>query len=600
MGDNADPRTGTAAVPDESHLNRRPSSITSLVEPIETQSPIGMAAVQQPLGQLDHASFRPYSQWRSLNVERRQGPGLAFSDAARNLSSKETTSDSPWHSRRSSTQYIEPKRSSGDSLYHRGLDQALYRPARMGNNTDSHQVSLPPISTMHSAQPGKEPNSQRNDPPCQQCLAVCPIANDLFSICAELLKDLGRSDAYLQDLSPVVQQDHPLLTETPPTFILSQTLRGLQVIQDDLRILLKRGQYNNAPLDQAAGFDGREDPSHMYTESLHSRKRRRSGSPHTTASTTEYPAYPRSDSRMAPGLVSADGTNTQQPLGAMYKSIPTSHGLEGLQYPIPPSPTSIAPTADLRSRFPPASSTTYSEDHTRSSLYPSISTSSHATSHASAEATHFADLQRQITLKTLSLQTLQAEHYALIQKVERERTRIQTIERKSATAEKEVNSLIVQNEELVEQIKTLQVDLKEAEGKLEEVRRDTGKEKEQWVSMLAKGGKLMKDFVEERKGWVVERERLEALVGRRTSERMDGDGGDDGQRGAIDVADGEGEEGRLLRGKVSALSGQVSALRTALLGMSRDTENLRGRLAALAEDAGQAVTAADRALRTSS
>lgn len=70
---------------------------------------------------------------------------------------------------------------------------------------------------------------------------------------------------------------------------------------------------------------------------------------------------------------------------------------------------------------------------------PSLSGSSrHGNGVASA---HIADLQHQVTLKSLALQTLQSEYASLLQKLQRERVKSQAFEKKFSIADAEVTEL---------------------------------------------------------------------------------------------------------------------------------------------------------------
>ena len=121
---------------------------------------------------------------------------------------------------------------------------------------------------------------------------------------------------------------------------------------------------------------------------------------------------------------------------------------------------------------------------------------------------HIADLQHQVTLKSLSLQTLQSEYASLLQKLQRERVKSQTIEKKTSVADQEINDLTSKTEDLTEQIRNLETQLEESERKRENERAEAAKEKHQWGRMLEMDGRLHAKHVEEKRRLVEENESL--------------------------------------------------------------------------------------------
>lgn len=169
-----------------------------------------------------------------------------------------------------------------------------------------------------------------------------------------------------------------------------------------------------------------------------------------------------------------------------------------------PSPSSLATVTQKGGlggiAVPPGSSPT-SVPHGLPSVHP--------TTTSSATAQHIADLQHQITLKSLALQTLQSEYTALLQKSQRDRLRTQTLEKKSSTAENEINEMTTRNEELVEQTRILETQLEECERKRESERSDAAREKEQWGKMLEMSGRLQAKSTDDRQKLVQEKESLQ-------------------------------------------------------------------------------------------
>ena len=86
----------------------------------------------------------------------------------------------------------------------------------------------------------------------------------------------------------------------------------------------------------------------------------------------------------------------------------------------------------------------------------------------------------------------------MLQKLQRERVKSQTIEKKTNVADQEVNDLTGKNEDLTDQVKSLEMQLEESERKRESERADSAKEKEQWLRMLEMGGRLHSKNAEEK------------------------------------------------------------------------------------------------------
>jgi hypothetical protein len=177
-----------------------------------------------------------------------------------------------------------------------------------------------------------------------------------------------------------------------------------------------------------------------------------------------------------------------------------SPGFHGRSPKPPPSPSSMAATSHR------ASLSSHTVQPGRSSTTaPSIHTASGST----AASQHIADLQHQITLKSLSLQTLQSEYTSLLQKFQKDRLKSQTFEKKTVAADQEVNELTMRNEELTEQVKLLGTQLEECEKKRESERSDAVREKEQWGRMLEMSGRLQAKSADDRQKLVQEKNDLQ-------------------------------------------------------------------------------------------
>jgi chromosome segregation ATPase len=183
-----------------------------------------------------------------------------------------------------------------------------------------------------------------------------------------------------------------------------------------------------------------------------------------------------------------------------------------------------------------------------------------------------SDLQHQVSLKSLALQTLQAEYASLLQKLQRERVKSQAIEKKSTVADQEINELAGKNEELSDQIKELTTQLEECEKKRELERSEAQREKDQWGRMLEMSGRLQAKVEAERLCLLEEKEFLTRQIHgrknldqqRQTSIRPTSALG----MSAI-LNDQEAEGNDALKGQISTLNNKIKALRSALEAVKR-------------------------------
>ncbi|EME89596.1 uncharacterized protein MYCFIDRAFT_87036 [Pseudocercospora fijiensis CIRAD86] len=169
-----------------------------------------------------------------------------------------------------------------------------------------------------------------------------------------------------------------------------------------------------------------------------------------------------------------------------------------------PSPSSLVHPPSAPPSWPPPTAPSVGSPATSYQAAASI----HTTSTNSVTSAHIADLQHQVTLKSLALQTLQSEYASLLQKLQRERVKSQTIEKKTSVAEQEVNELTSKNEELAEQIKSLTNQLEECEKKRDAERAEAQREKDQWGRMLEMSGRLHAKVDSERQRLLQEKETL--------------------------------------------------------------------------------------------
>ncbi|GME38409.1 SPX domain-containing protein [Neofusicoccum parvum] len=173
-----------------------------------------------------------------------------------------------------------------------------------------------------------------------------------------------------------------------------------------------------------------------------------------------------------------------------------------------PSPTSlnIPPPSTIHSLASP-------------SLLPQPSSSS------AAHTAHLQDLQHQISLKTLALQTLRQEYDALLSKLDRQRTKCSALEKKFEVSDVEINSLTTEKEELEAKVAALEQQVDELREQRDDARRREVRTGEQYRSIVEMASRLQGIAAEEKRAWAQEREGLLKALG-----WDDGGGGEGGQK----------------------------------------------------------------------
>lgn len=254
-----------------------------------------------------------------------------------------------------------------------------------------------------------------------------------------------------------------------------------------------------------------------------------------------------------------------------------------------PSPSSMA-TASQKgfwngSAAPPGSSPTSANQ---------APTSIHTAPTSTAASQHIAELQHQVTLKSLSLQTLQTEYTSLLQKSQRDRLKSQTLEKKSMAADQEINDLTTRNEELTDQIRILETQLEECEKKRETERSDAVREKEQWGRMLEMSGRLQAKNADDRQKLVHEKESLQqrlliyeneaALSAKRRASQSHKASSPSGQdAGAMDTTHQANEESKEDAARIAALQHEIEMWQKRTYLLRNVLERMEGQYAAFME-----------------
>jgi predicted nucleic acid-binding Zn-ribbon protein len=144
-------------------------------------------------------------------------------------------------------------------------------------------------------------------------------------------------------------------------------------------------------------------------------------------------------------------------------------------------------------------------------ILPAISPPS-ATGQTSVQSTRMQDLQHQISVKTLALQTLQHEYDGLLQKLERQRSKCATLEKKLEISDVEINNLTDEKERLNMQAATLEVQVEDLQNSRDEARRQLVANGTQYMRIMDMANKLQGQGAEDKKKWEAERTELEQRI----------------------------------------------------------------------------------------
>jgi hypothetical protein len=127
---------------------------------------------------------------------------------------------------------------------------------------------------------------------------------------------------------------------------------------------------------------------------------------------------------------------------------------------------------------------------------------------SSAQSAHLQDLQHQVSVKTLALQTLQREYDSLLQKLERQRVRSGALAKKTEVSDAEINSLTNEKERLTDQVQLLEKQVDELQKTRDEARKMGSESASQYIEIVEMADQLQCKSVENKKAWDKERQLL--------------------------------------------------------------------------------------------
>ncbi|KAF2709499.1 hypothetical protein K504DRAFT_275981 [Pleomassaria siparia CBS 279.74] len=132
--------------------------------------------------------------------------------------------------------------------------------------------------------------------------------------------------------------------------------------------------------------------------------------------------------------------------------------------------------------------------------------------HASPQAAHLQDLQHQVSIKTLAFQTLQREYDSLLHKLERQRTKCATLEKKFEVSDVEINSLMDDKEKLQAQVAVLENQAEDLQQSRDEARRQLIANGTQYMRIMDMANRLQAQGADDKKQWETERSELEQRI----------------------------------------------------------------------------------------
>ncbi|EOA81508.1 uncharacterized protein SETTUDRAFT_35341 [Exserohilum turcica Et28A] len=175
---------------------------------------------------------------------------------------------------------------------------------------------------------------------------------------------------------------------------------------------------------------------------------------------------------------------------------------------IPPqSPPIQAPQSIHSKLLPSPSSLNFSSSQSLPSMTPPITTA-----HPSAHSTLLQDLQHQVTVKTLEFRTLQREYDNLLQKLERQKTKCATLEKKFEVTDVEINTLTDEKEKLQAQVATMEGQVEELQQSRDEARRQLIANGAQYMRIMEMANRLQTQSAEDKKKWEAEKTELEQRI----------------------------------------------------------------------------------------
>jgi predicted nucleic acid-binding Zn-ribbon protein len=143
---------------------------------------------------------------------------------------------------------------------------------------------------------------------------------------------------------------------------------------------------------------------------------------------------------------------------------------------------------------------------------PPVSPPALAATQTSAQSVLLQELQHQVSIKTIALQTLQREYDSLLQKLERQRTKCATLEKKFEVSDVEINSLTDEKEKLQAQVTAMEYQVDELQESRDESRRQLVANGAQYMRIMEMANRLQTQSADDKKRWDVEKSELQQRI----------------------------------------------------------------------------------------
>jgi hypothetical protein len=153
---------------------------------------------------------------------------------------------------------------------------------------------------------------------------------------------------------------------------------------------------------------------------------------------------------------------------------------------ITPNPTN-GPSISHSSHAPPSPVSMHIPTNPARTSSPS---SAIPTAPSDAHTAHLNDLQHQLSVKTLAHNTLHSEYQVLVQRLERQRIKCSTLERKFEVSDAEIVSLSNERERLEQIIELMTKQMKDLEKSRDEARKRSSEASAQYLRIVEMAGKL--------------------------------------------------------------------------------------------------------------
>ncbi|KAF2867985.1 hypothetical protein BDV95DRAFT_166880 [Massariosphaeria phaeospora] len=322
--------------------------------------------------------------------------------------------------------------------------------------------------------------------------------------------------------------------------LIHRLATGLILLDTQVRSLLQKDHHssNNPPDIDLVGTEVSLQWAYDLLQWSNSTLRDHIGEP-APRSLEQSPFQPDTSPIMRRGQNHLEQREEQSPQPRQYASShhgfptythPSTLAEESRRYPYSSEITPVAgsphhTTSSTGSVFMPPQSPMHAPQPTRSAMLPSPSSMSFANLQnlppisppsaslpASAHAAHLQDLQHQISVKTLSFQTLQREYDNLLQKLERQRTKCTTLEKKFEVSDVEINSLTDEKEKLQAQVSSLETQVEDLQQSRDEARRQLVANGAQYMRIMEMANRLQAQGADDKKRWEGERSEMEKRI----------------------------------------------------------------------------------------